>query len=605
MFTATVTNSGRTSRIAPSELLGHNLELAFAAHSALLSDRLENPKFSGPANPQTGIAKGWRTPTSNYMGISYELVSGEGIMGSEAQIIQSTSNRGGKGLLQPGRWFRSGERLEVILWARAIHTPATLRVGIRPNTTATPDYASAEILLRSACWQEYRVILEATADTDNGVFFIWLEKTGLVEIDQVHLRTVGSAIVRQDVLSALKAFQMPLLRFPGGCITTAYHWRFGTGPNHLRPVHLDPVFKSDMSYDFGTDEYLEFCSNAGITPVVCLNIGTGTPTEAAEWATYCADWFRSRGRELPLIYWQLGNEQDGYWERSHMNGEMYAEVIKEMVPGIRKAYPNSKIAALGPEKGFCLDTGKQPWRQTLLDVAGDLIDVIALQLYAIVPTNPDAAIQHANVLQSADRNAKTLSEAAEDCKRRGLPVRVALSEWNLWLHASHFDPEGFVEPMDIQHGLFASAMFHHLARQSPEMAYAAMYQIIGCMNTFAIKGPEVKATHMADIFSLYRPAFPGEVLDLTTESPQAVPEVAAVDALALLRDSDTWIFLSNRSLTDTAAVALNGFGSQPEEGLTLSGSDPLDCQASRTPARFNGNSIELPPLSVTRLRYRN
>ncbi|MEI6424731.1 MAG: hypothetical protein WCP55_21120, partial [Lentisphaerota bacterium] len=360
-----------------------------------------------------------------------------------------------------------------------------------------------------------------------------------------------------------------------------------------------------MNYDFGTDEYLEFCSNAGITPVVCVNIGTGTPTEAAEWATYCADWFRSRGRELPLIYWQLGNEQDGYWERSHMSGEMYAEVIKALAPEIRKAYPNSKIAALGPEKGFCFDTGKQAWRQTLLDVAGDLIDVIALQLYAIVPTNPDAAIQHANVLQSADRNAKTLSEAAEDCKRRGLPIRVALSEWNLWLHASHFAPEGFVEPMDIQHGLYASAMFHHLARLSPDIAYAAMYQILGCMNTFAVKGPEVQATHMAEIFSLYRPAFPGEVMDLKTVSPQAVHEVSAVDALAIVRDGETWLFLSNRSLNETAKVTLNGFPSKLEEGVTLLGSDPLACHASREPARLADKSVELPPLSVTRLRYRN
>ena len=111
---------GNAAATVPATILGHNLELFDRASADLCSDRLQNPKFAGPANPATGVARGWQTPSSNFMGIHYELVAGEGIMGSEAQLLQSTSHRGGKGLIQPGRWVRRGERLAVSFWARAL-----------------------------------------------------------------------------------------------------------------------------------------------------------------------------------------------------------------------------------------------------------------------------------------------------------------------------------------------------------------------------------------------------------------------------------------------------------------------------------------------------
>src|SRR5512136_3209123 len=35
--------------------------------------------------------------------------------------------------------------------------------------------------------------------------------------------------VRNDVLAALKALDLPVLRWPGGCFADEYHWRDGIG----------------------------------------------------------------------------------------------------------------------------------------------------------------------------------------------------------------------------------------------------------------------------------------------------------------------------------------------------------------------------------------
>ena len=40
---------------------------------------------------------------------------------------------------------------------------------------------------------------------------------------------------RTDVLQALKALKVPVLRWPGGCFADEYHWMDGIGPRERRP----------------------------------------------------------------------------------------------------------------------------------------------------------------------------------------------------------------------------------------------------------------------------------------------------------------------------------------------------------------------------------
>src|SRR5437868_13106903 len=41
---------------------------------------------------------------------------------------------------------------------------------------------------------------------------------------------------RKDVVQALKAIHVPVVRWPGGCFADNYDWRDGIGPRDKRPV---------------------------------------------------------------------------------------------------------------------------------------------------------------------------------------------------------------------------------------------------------------------------------------------------------------------------------------------------------------------------------
>jgi alpha-N-arabinofuranosidase len=65
---------------------------------------------------------------------------------------------------------------------------------------------------------------------------------------------------------------------------------------------------------FGTDEFLEYCRLIGAEPQIALNLGSGTPQEAAGWVRYVnAHWGDHQGGLL----WELGNELWGNWNTGY------------------------------------------------------------------------------------------------------------------------------------------------------------------------------------------------------------------------------------------------------------------------------------------------
>jgi alpha-N-arabinofuranosidase len=44
---------------------------------------------------------------------------------------------------------------------------------------------------------------------------------------------------RKDVVEALKAIHVPVVRWPGGCFADLYNWRDGIGPRAKRPTRIN------------------------------------------------------------------------------------------------------------------------------------------------------------------------------------------------------------------------------------------------------------------------------------------------------------------------------------------------------------------------------
>ncbi|MHB9130083.1 MAG: hypothetical protein ACYDBB_03210 [Armatimonadota bacterium] len=617
----TIRPSGEACHPVPATIFGHNMEMCIGVGPGLSTDRLANPKFMGPANADTGIAPGWTSAwNQNSLGMHYELTPGLSLSGSESQLMHNYSGRE-HGILQIGRKVRAGERLEVTLWVRGQYHPVSLRVGLRPLDAGKPVYDETKIAVTRTYWHEYRATLTVPQDDDAAVFFITLPEEGMVWIDQVHLRPEGAGTVRADLLDTFRTMQIPVLRFPGGCISTNYHWKHGTGPQQLRPNLPDPVFKFEMHYEFGTDEYLQLCLEQGIMPQISVNIGSGTPEEAGEWAAYVANWFRARNIEPPLMYWQMGNEHYGAWEIGSMSGEMYADALREFVPAVRANYPNARILALGHETGELTYSGQTaPWRAPILEKAADLVDVLALQCYCGGWDN-DPQKRQAMVMQSAMGIAATVRKTVEDIQAAGVQMGVAVTEWNMWQYAAHHDGRDFLEKYDVQHGLFVATVLNDYTTLAPALELANFYNLLNVMGIILAHGPEVEETPLADIFRLYRPAVPGQATPLTVDSPMLDgaevhtvtetyltndngggdgAEVPAVTATYLTNDNGGWLFLVNRSVTDDATVNLDAFPGAGSADLLI-GTDLLGGFSKSTIAQ-EGQAITVPPMSIARVK---
>jgi len=597
--TALIVGKG-SGRIAPAELLGVNLEMARMVSEALVSDRLANPKFCGPVNQQTGLAPGWQ-PIGNNMGnVRNELIRGMFLSGDESQLVHSYVGAGG-GLIQTGRYLAAGEDLEVELWAKVRHHPVTLEFSIRPLASRATEYSKATVTIDASYWKRYTVRLFSPCEDHAASFFVMFMTPGVVLFDQIHLRPVSEPHLAQAAMDRIADLRMPTLRFPGGCMSTNYHWRLGTGPLHLRPSLPDPVFKERADYDFGTDEYLAMCHEQGMRPYITVNIGSGTAEDAGAWAKYCADWYRLRCIDLPMAYFQIGNEQYGAWESSHMNASMFLAALQEFVPVVRANYPGAII--VGPGEPLCGGVAGEPptdLRGLILREAGHLIDIIAINRYK-GQWYDEPREQIINAVESVDKIKADFDELIEDCRRHGFKPRLALPEWNYWLHACHWDGRNFYEPDDAQHGLFVSGMFHMMARLAPYIEVAAFEQLINAMGLVFNKGGHVTVSAISELFQLYRPAFPGEVVDLEVTSRELQKELPQVDALALQQDGVLWIFVSNRSCDEWTQLNVAGVSLDECEARLFVAADYQSPMLEQTIA---SGPYGLPPLSLMRLCYR-
>jgi alpha-N-arabinofuranosidase len=93
--------------------------------------------------------------------------------------------------------------------------------------------------------------------------------------------------IRNDVVTALRALKVPNVRWPGGCFGDEYHWRKGVGPAAQRPATLNSSWGGVVDTNsFGTDEFMDFVQQIGSQAYVSINVGSGSPQEAAEWLEY-------------------------------------------------------------------------------------------------------------------------------------------------------------------------------------------------------------------------------------------------------------------------------------------------------------------------------
>ena len=157
---------------------------------------------------------------------------------------------------------------------------------------------------------------------------------------------------RKDVLDEIRKLGVPIIRYPGGNFVSGYDWLDGIGPKANRPKVLDKAWNTLNSNEFGTDEFVAWCRLVGTEPLLAVNLGTGTPEQAAALVEYCNVEKGTRWSELrrkngvadahKVQHWCLGNEMDGPWQIGHMTATEYGLKAQDAARQMRYVDPLAK-----------------------------------------------------------------------------------------------------------------------------------------------------------------------------------------------------------------------------------------------------------------------
>lgn len=603
-MTTQIVEQRKSLGVASDAIFGWNLDWLSDVPMGMSSERLENPTFRGPPDPQTGLPPGWKKASENNPHVVYELAQGFSRVGGTALRMVLTCD---SMFVQPYRWIRKGERLRVVIGARFqrryhFSNPdhgkkVGCTVGFALTAHLPQPICEASFEINKPYFSSYEVVLTAPVTDDQCVFFCNL--TGLafgeVTFDRISVRPDNNSPHRRDTVAALDKLQMTSLRWPAGSTAMGYHWRRGVGDPFERFDDYEPTFHMGLCYTWGTDEYLSLCRELGIRPHIVVNLGTGTPKEAGDWAAYCADWYRRKRLAPPPMIWQVGNENYSYYEIATMDGEMYADVWREYAPRIRRGYPKSILCTSSTRANY--NTG------VLEDFMDPLMkdrrssprpDLYALHFYNLPKASTPAA-EVESLLASAERFGKLLDAYRVKLRRYAPKAKLAITEWGVIRGETHYDPK-CCGPIPAWVMAYQGAMLEQMLRRPGLIGLANNYSLLNVLPLVIARGRNIETTATYDFFRFWRPLFPSRMTAVKTTGDKWV------SALAGRGPKGDWLMVNNRHPENTAKVKIptRWLGAKVERLLPDPDPNGMHLKTTCDSRSLATTTLELPPSSSIR-----
>jgi len=355
-------------------------------------------------------------------------------------------------------------------------------------------YAKKEITITDTDWSRFSFILKPGHTDRNGRFTITFNGCGTLWVGTASLMADDNVSgFRKDVVEAIRAIRPPNIRWPGGNISSCYHWEDGIADRDKRPPRYDKAFPNAdewLSNDVGIDEFMELCRLTGAKPCVALNAGDGTVQEAANWVEYCNGGLNTKYGKLraqnghPEPYgvklWGIGNEMFGNWQIGHVDEETYAKRHLAIAKAILAVDKNIKIVASGGRYW------KYPrWNQALFKIAGEYFDYLSLHSYAKKYRStlkkqdlkdPKLAEETYYYIVSSPYGLEEQIIETDKEIRKALPgrpeVKIAFDEWNAMLYRT---PK---TDFALRDGIYAAGVLHAFRRQLKTLTLANFASVV-------------------------------------------------------------------------------------------------------------------------------
>jgi alpha-N-arabinofuranosidase len=440
---------------------------------------------------------------------------------------------------------------------------------------------------------------------------------------------------RTDVIEALEALDIPVIRWPGGCFADEYDWRDGIGPREERPVRINTHWGwVEETNAFGTHEFFDLVELLGSEAYVAGNVGSGSPREMAQWLEYMtadndttlARLRRANGREEPweVPFFGVGNETWGCG--GNMTPEYYTHLYKRYATFLKapEGQRPKRVASGGWNE-------RTDWTEALASGVGWGMDGISHHYYTIpsgrweekgdsLGFGEDQWIStlHRTMLVDGYLTANEAILAVHDPEGE---IGLYLDEWGTWYDPEEGHEPGFLyQQSSIRDALVAALNFNIFHRHTERLHMANVAQTVNVLQAVILtEGERIVRTPTYHAFEMYKPFKDATFVPVDAAGVPSyelgdvsVPHVSA--SAALTSGGDLVVALVNLHASEavTVDVELHGFAAGAASGRVLTG-DAIDAHNSfdRPDAvrpeplvvdLGDGLRVTLPPRSVSVVR---
>jgi alpha-L-arabinofuranosidase len=406
--------------------------------------------------------------------------------------------------------------------------------------------------------------------------------------------------IRNDVVAALKAIKAPNVRWPGGCFADEYHWRKGIGSH--RPETLNPNWGGVIEPNtFGTHEFMDFLDQIGAEAYLSVNVGSGTPQEAAEWLEYLttaqptalAKERAANGHPAPykIAYLGIGNES---WDcGGNMTPDYYLSQLKIYSRFVRNFNPAQQDKqrmlkiAVGPGGG---EPRFAEWTEAVMKAYQNHqwswdIDGLSLHSYTVVRWPPAFASvgfgekEYSQILKSTLEMEGLVSKYSAMMDKYDPQKKVALvvDEWGAWYAPLPGSNPGFlVQQNSLRDAILAALNLNIFARHADRVRMANIAQMINVLQAMILTDKEkmvLTPTYYA--YKMYAPFQDATFVPVTfnagvyTQGEITLPRVDAIAA----KDSAgrLWVEVTNVDPNQPVEIEVSLVGITPKSatGETL------------------------------------
>lgn len=325
--------------------------------------------------------------------------------------------------------------------------------------------------------------------------------------------------MRSDVVAALKAIKVPVLRWPGGCFADEYHWKDGIGDKNQRKTMVNTHWGGVTENNhFGTHEFFELVRQLGCEAYVNGNVGSGTVQEMQEWVEYItmpgispmANWRRKNGQEEPwsMKFFGVGNENWGCG--GNMRPEYYSDLYRRYQTYVRQ-YGDEKIYKIAGGA----NVADYNWTEVLMENAHWLMDGLSLHYYVYPHEWADKGsavdfpeedwyltCDKAAYMEELVTKHSTIMDRYDSEKRIGLIV----DEWGTWFNVEPGTNPGFLYQQNtIRDAMVAAITLNIFHRHADRIHMANIAQMVNVLQAMILtEGDKMIKTPTYHVFDLYQ-----------------------------------------------------------------------------------------------------